>query len=98
MNAFDDRPPTYTGPLHAGGGTILLVGPLCAILPGLAPFIALTLAFALPLALPVVALGLVGALLGGPPYLAWRLATRGRRRRLELDATAAPAEGAAATP
>ena len=85
MSAFDDdRPPTYTGAMHAGGGTVLLTGPLAAILPGLLPFIALTVVFAVPIVLPFIALGLVVAIVGGPPWLVWRLATRGRRRRLAL--------------
>jgi len=85
MTAFDDdRPPTYTGAIHAGGGTVLLTGPLAVILPGLLPFIALTVVFALPIVLPFVALGLVVAMIGGPPWLVWRLVTRRRRRRPAL--------------
>jgi hypothetical protein len=85
MSAFDDdRPPTYTGAMHAGGGTVLFTGPLAVILPGLLPFIALTVVFALPIVLPFVALALVAAIVGGPPWLVWRLVTRGRRRRLAL--------------
>jgi len=85
MSALDDdRPPTYTGAIHAGGGTVLFTGPLAVILPGLLPFIALTVVFALPIVLPFVALGLVVAIVGGPPWLVWRLVTRGRRRRRRL--------------
>ena len=93
MSAFDDhdRPPTYAGLMHAGGGTVLLTGPLAVILPGLLPFIALTAVFAVPIVLPFIALGLVVAIVGGPPWLVWRLVTRGRRRRLALAEDAAAA-------
>jgi hypothetical protein len=74
MTSLDEPiPPTYTGPLHAGAGTLVFMGQLCPLIPGLLPFIALTLVFAVPLVLAAVALGLVAAVLGGPPYLAWRL-------------------------
>jgi hypothetical protein len=76
MTALDDTPETYTGLIHAGGGTTVNMGQLCALIPGLLPFIALTLVFALPLLLPFVALGIVAAVLGGPPYLVWRLLRR----------------------
>jgi hypothetical protein len=72
MTSLDDtrHPPTYTGLIHAGGGTIVSMGQLCALIPGLLPFIVLTAVFLLP----VVALGLVAAVLAGPPYLLWQVA------------------------
>ena len=74
MTSLDDTvPPTYTGAIHAGGGTLVFMGQICALLPGLLPFIALTVAFAVPLLLVGLALGLVAAVLAGPPYLVWRL-------------------------
>jgi hypothetical protein len=66
-------PPSYTGPINAGAGTLVFMGQLCALIPGLLPFIALALVFALPLVLVAVVLGLVATVLGGPPYLVWRL-------------------------
>jgi hypothetical protein len=71
MTSLDDTP-TYTGPIHAGGGILVFMGQICPLFPGLLPFIALTAVFLLPLLLPFVALGIVGAVLGGPPYLVWR--------------------------
>ena len=77
MTSLDDPvPPTYNGLMHAGAGTIVIMGQLCALVPGLLPIIALTVVFALPIALALVALGLVGALLAGPPYLLWRFVRR----------------------
>ena len=81
MTSLDATPgstaiPTYTGPIHAGGGTIVAMGQLCVLFPGLLPFIGLTAVFVLPLLLPLVALGIVAAVLGGPPYLVWRLLRR----------------------
>jgi hypothetical protein len=77
MTSLDaPHPPTYTGAIHAGGGTLVFMGQICALVPGLLPFIALTVAFALPLVLVSVALGLVAAVLGGPPYLVWRALRR----------------------
>jgi len=60
---------TYHGLMHAGAGTGLFLVQLSVIIPGLLPI----------LALPVVALGLVAALLTAPPYALWRLATRSSR-------------------
>ena len=59
------------------------------------PFVALTVVFALPIVLPFIALGLVVAIVGGPPWLVWRLVTRGRRRRLALAEDEAAAGAAA---
>jgi hypothetical protein len=50
----------------------VFMGQICPLFPGLLPFIALTAVFLLPLLLPFVALGIVGAVLAGPPYLVWR--------------------------
>jgi hypothetical protein len=72
MTSLDDSPPAYTGLMHAGAGTIVNMGQLCALIPGLLPFIALTVVFLLPLAVVGAALGLVTAVLVGPPYLVWR--------------------------
>jgi hypothetical protein len=70
MTSLDDGAvPQYTAPIHAGGGTVIAMGQLCALIPGLLPFIALTVVFALPLLVPFVLLGLLGV----PPYLVWRL-------------------------
>jgi hypothetical protein len=50
---------------------------LCVLIPGLLPFIALTVVFAVPVVLAGAVLGLAGAVLAGPPYLVWRLVRRG---------------------
>jgi hypothetical protein len=72
MTSLDDSRETYTGPIHAGGGTVVAAGQLFVLFPGLLPFIALAAVFSLPLLIPFVVLGLVAAVLGGPPYLVWR--------------------------
>jgi hypothetical protein len=77
MTSLDESPPTYTGLIHAGAGTIVNMAQLCVLIPGLLPFIALTLVFAVPVVLAGAVLGLAGAVLAGPPYLVWRLVRRG---------------------
>src|SRR3954464_142085 len=70
MTSLDDTTiPQYTAPIHAGGGTVIAMGQLCALIPGLLPFIALTVVFALPLLVPFVLLGLLGV----AAYLLWGL-------------------------
>jgi hypothetical protein len=71
--------PTSDSLIHAGAGAGLFLVQLSVIIPGLLPFLALTVVFTVPLLLPFVALGLVIGLIAGPPYAIWRLATRGRR-------------------
>lgn len=70
---------TYTGLMHAGAGTGLVLVQLSAIIPGLLPTLALLGVFTAVLVLPVLALGLVAVLVTAPPYALWRLATRRRR-------------------
>jgi hypothetical protein len=53
-----------------GSGIVLIQA--CAIFPGLLPVLLLLL----PLVLPLVVLGLVAAILIGPPLLIWRLVRR----------------------
>jgi hypothetical protein len=53
------------------GSGILLIQ-VCAVTPGLLPFLLLLL----PLVLPLVALGIVTAVLVGVPLALWRLAGR----------------------
>jgi hypothetical protein len=72
---------TYTGLLHAGAGTGLALGQLSVIIPGLLPTVALTAVFTVAVLLPIVALGLLAALVIGPPYALWRLAGRSMRAR-----------------
>jgi hypothetical protein len=78
MEPIDNK--TYNGLMHAGAGTGLALVQLSVIIPGLLPILALTAVFTLPIVLPIVALGLVAALLAAPPYAVWRLATRRSRR------------------
>jgi hypothetical protein len=70
---------SYTGLLHAGSGTGLGLVQLSVLIPGLLPTLALTAVFAVVILLPLLVLGLAVALVSAPPYLVWRLATRGRR-------------------
>ncbi|HEY3186901.1 MAG TPA: hypothetical protein VGJ70_05480 [Solirubrobacteraceae bacterium] len=69
---------TETGLIHAGAGTGLALVQLSVIIPGLLPTLALLVVFTVPLVLPILVLALAAALLAAPPYLVWRLATRGR--------------------
>jgi hypothetical protein len=71
----------YTGLLHAGSGTGLGLVQLSVLIPGLLPTLALLGFFTAVMVLPLLALGVVAAVLAAPPYVLWRLATRGRRRR-----------------
>ena len=65
--------------MHAGSGTGLGLVQLSVLIPGLLPTVALTAVFIAGIVLPLLALGLAVALVAAPPYLVWRLATRGRR-------------------
>jgi hypothetical protein len=76
----------YTGLLHAGAGTALLVVQLGALIPGLLPVVVLTVGFGAILLLPLVALTIVAGLLAAPAVGAWllvrrALASRGPARR-----------------
>jgi hypothetical protein len=73
------RTGSYGGLIHAGSGTGLGLVQLSVLIPGLLPTVALTAVFTVVTLLPVVVLALAVGLVGAPPYLAWRLATRGRR-------------------
>jgi hypothetical protein len=53
-----------------GSGIVLIQ--VCAIVPGLLPVLLLLL----PLVLPLIVLGVVAAILIGPPLLIWRLVRR----------------------
>lgn len=66
---------------HAGGGTALVLVNLGALIPGLFPFLALTVAVTVVLVAPFVILGLAAVLLAAPFYLASRVVRRARRRR-----------------
>jgi len=84
---------TYTGLMHAGAGTSLFLVQLSAIIPGLLPTLALLGVFTAVVVLPLLALGLVVALMTARRYALWRLATRSRRRR-RARSTATPSYGA----
>jgi hypothetical protein len=73
--------------VHVGGGSALVLAYL-GLIPGVIPTIALTVLVGAVLALPVVALGLVGAVIAAPVYLASRVVRRARRRRRRDDRTA----------
>jgi hypothetical protein len=67
---------TYTGLMHAGAGSGLVLVQVSALIPGLLPSIALAAVFALPLLVPVVVLGILAA----PPAGVWWLVKRIRAR------------------
>ena len=75
---------TYSGLLHAGGGTGLFLVQLSVVIPGLLPTLGLLGVFTVLALLPVLVLGIVVAILAAPPYAVWRLATRARRRTQRL--------------
>ena len=77
---------TYNGLLHAGAGTGLGLVQLSVLFPGLLPTLALLGFFTAVMVLPLLALGLVAAVLAAPPYVVWRLATRGRRSSVPQNA------------
>lgn len=63
--------------IHAGAGSLLSLAWL-GIIPGLIPSLALTALVTLVLVAPLLVLGLAALVIGGPPYVIWRLAARGR--------------------
>ena len=69
----DTTRPAGSGLMHAGAGSGLFLIQLSAIAPGLLATLALVAAFLAVIAVPLVALGLVVAIVAGPPYLVWRL-------------------------
>jgi hypothetical protein len=73
------RSGSYGGLIHAGSGTGLGLVQLSVLIPGLLPTVGLLAVFIVAIVLPVVVLALAVGLVGAPPYLAWRLATRARR-------------------
>jgi hypothetical protein len=81
------------GLMHAGAGAGLALVQLSVVIPGLLPMIALTLAFAAVLLVPLLALGLVLALLAAPPAALWWAARR-LRVRLRRAGPAAKMGGA----
>jgi hypothetical protein len=72
---------------NAGGGTALLLMYL-GLIPGVLPTLALTALVTAVVVLPVLALGLAVALVVGPPYGIWRVATLLMRRQGSLDGKA----------
>ena len=78
------------GLVHAGAGTTQSVVLLSAVIPGFLPGLLLAGALTVVVAVPLLVAGLAAAVLATPPYLLWRLATRGRRRRAREGAHSAP--------
>lgn len=62
--------------IHAGAGTSMALA-WVGLIPGVIPFLALTVLVGAVVALPLVVLGLAAA----PPYAAWQFIGWGRRRR-----------------
>jgi hypothetical protein len=67
---------SYNGLMHAGGGTVLFLLPLSAMVPGLLPFVALAGVFIAVVLIPLVALTLVAGVLAVPPAGIWLLVKR----------------------
>ena len=67
--------------MHAGAGTSVALA-WVGLIPGVFPFLALTLVVGAVLVVPFMALGLLAAIVASPPYAAWRLIGWGRRRRM----------------
>jgi ABC-type sugar transport system permease subunit len=68
---------------NAGGGLGLGIIQVSAIIPGFLPALILTVALVAVVVVPLMALGLLAALLAAPPYGLSRLAARRRQRRRE---------------
>jgi hypothetical protein len=68
---------------NAGGGLGLGIVQVSAIIPGFLPALILALALVAVVVVPLMALGLLVALLAVPPYGLRRLAARYRQRRSE---------------
>ena len=80
--------------IHAGAGTSLAFAWL-GLIPGVLPFLALTALVGAVLVLPLVVLGAAAALIAAPPYAAWRLVARARRRgRQQEQAPSVPPQPA----
>lgn len=67
--------------IHAGGGTSMALA-WVGLIPGVIPFLALTVLVGAVLALPLVVLGSAAAVVAAPSYAAWRFIGWGRRRRM----------------
>jgi hypothetical protein len=65
--------------MHAGAGTSMVLA-YAGLIPGVIPLLALTVVVAVVAVIPLVVLGLAAAVIAAPPYGAWRLLTRARRR------------------
>jgi hypothetical protein len=72
---------------NAGGGTLLVLSYL-NLIPGFLPTLALTALLIAAVVLPALVLGAAAAVVLGPPYGIWRLATHRRRRRRSEEARA----------
>jgi hypothetical protein len=66
---------------HAGAGTSVALA-WVGLIPGVFPFLALTVLAGAVLVVPFLALGLVAAIIAAPPHAAWRFIGWGRRRRM----------------
>jgi ABC-type sugar transport system permease subunit len=90
LDEMTTEKPSYAGVLHAGAGTALLMVQLGAIVPGFLPALAITIVLVALVVVPLLLIGLVLAVLAGPPVTAWWLWSRHRNRReadLALRAT-----------
>jgi hypothetical protein len=79
--------------IHAGAGTGLAIVQLGALIPGLAPFLALSALVTVVIVTPFVVLGLAAVLAAAPFHLMSRVlrrARRGRRREERRSAVAPP--------
>ena len=67
--------------MHAGAGTSVALA-WVGLIPGVLPFLALTILVGAALVVPFLALGILAAIVATPPYAAWRFIGWGRRRRM----------------
>lgn len=86
-----DQRPAGVDLTHAGAGTALAIVQLSALIPGLLPGIILIAALGTLLVVPLLAVGLVTAVLLVPPAGVWLAVRRHRfrRRRENPDRTSA---------
>jgi hypothetical protein len=75
--------------MHAGAGTSVALA-WAGLIPGVFPFLALTVLVGTVLVLPFLAIGVVAAILAAPAYAGWRFIGWGRRRRRRREDVAGP--------
>jgi ABC-type sugar transport system permease subunit len=87
---MDPERPSYHGVLHAGAGTAMALVQLGAFIPGFLPALAITLVLAALVVVPMLVLGLLLAVLAGPPVGVWWLVRRRRGRGRQIPRLPTP--------